>query len=110
MAVTAVHPTTRTMTAVMTFAAATTAAVATDWKRGLPTLHCEGFTLRPLPGVQNSRGNSALRKIGAVQEGILRKSFLRGGKLLDQTLWSIIDEDWYRSKAVWGGKVNQRIL
>jgi ribosomal-protein-alanine N-acetyltransferase len=56
--------------------------------------------------VQNGRGNSALRKIGAVQEGILRKSFLRGGKLLDQTLWSIIDEDWYRSKAVWGAKVN----
>ena len=34
--------------------------------------------------VQNGRGNGALRKIGAVQEGILRKSFLRGGKLLDQ--------------------------
>jgi [ribosomal protein S5]-alanine N-acetyltransferase len=56
--------------------------------------------------VQNSRGNGALRKIGAVQEGILRKSFLRNGKLLDQALWAIIDEDWYRSKAVWGAKIN----
>ena len=56
--------------------------------------------------VQNTRGNAALRKIGAVQEGVLRKSFLRGGKLLDQALWAIIDEDWYRSKAVWGEKVN----
>ena len=56
--------------------------------------------------VQNSRGNGALRKIGAVQEGILRKSFLRGGKLIDQALWAIIDEDWYRSKAVWGSKIN----
>ena len=56
--------------------------------------------------VLNTRGNGALRKIGAVQEGILRKSFLRGGKLLDQALWAIIDEDWYRSKAVWGIKVN----
>lgn len=56
--------------------------------------------------VQNSRGNGALRKIGAVQEGILRKSFLRGGKFLDQALWAIIDEDWYRSKAVWGAKIN----
>ena len=56
--------------------------------------------------VQNGRGNGALRKIGAVQEGILRKSFLRGGKLIDQALWAIIDEDWYRSKAVWGAKVN----
>jgi [ribosomal protein S5]-alanine N-acetyltransferase len=56
--------------------------------------------------VQNGRGNSALRKIGAVQEGILRKSFLRGGKYLDQALWAILDEDWYRSKAVWGAKIN----
>ena len=59
--------------------------------------------------VQNSRGNGALRKIGAVQEGILRKSFLRGGKLLDQALWAIIDEDWYRSKAVWGAKSSAKI-
>ena len=56
--------------------------------------------------VQNGRGNGALRKIGAVQEGILRKSFLRGGKLHDQALWAIIAEDWYRSKAVWGAKIN----
>jgi [ribosomal protein S5]-alanine N-acetyltransferase len=56
--------------------------------------------------VQNTRGNAALRKVGAIQEGVLRKSFLRGGKLLDQALWAIIDDDWYRSKAVWGIKVN----
>ena len=56
--------------------------------------------------VQNMRGNNALRKIGAMQEGILRKSFLRGGKLIDQALWAIVDEDWYRSKAVWGGKAS----
>jgi RimJ/RimL family protein N-acetyltransferase len=56
--------------------------------------------------VQNGRGNSALRKIGAMQEGILRKSFLRGGKYLDQALWTILKDDWYRSKAVWGAKVN----
>jgi RimJ/RimL family protein N-acetyltransferase len=56
--------------------------------------------------VQNGRGNGALRKLGAVQEGILRKSFLRGGKYLDQSLWAILHEDWYRSKAVWGAKAN----
>ena len=54
--------------------------------------------------VENGRGNGALRKMGAVQEGILRKSFLRGGKYLDQSLWAILNEDWYRSKAVWGIK------
>jgi RimJ/RimL family protein N-acetyltransferase len=56
--------------------------------------------------VQNGRGNGALRKLGAVQEGILRKSFLRSGKYLDQSLWAILQEDWYRSKAVWGAKSN----
>jgi RimJ/RimL family protein N-acetyltransferase len=56
--------------------------------------------------IANGRGNSALRKVGAVQEGILRKSFLRGGKYIDQALWSIIREDWFRSKAVWGARAN----
>ena len=55
--------------------------------------------------VQNKRGNGALRKIGAVKEGILRKSFLRRGKPMNQAIWAIIDEDWSRSKAVWGEKV-----
>ena len=44
--------------------------------------------------VQNGRGNGALRKIGAVQEGLLRKSFLKDGEYLDQALWTILDEDW----------------
>jgi RimJ/RimL family protein N-acetyltransferase len=44
--------------------------------------------------VANGRGNGALRKIGAVQEGVLRRSFLRGGQHHDQVLWSILAEDW----------------
>lgn len=44
--------------------------------------------------VQNGRGNGALRKIGATQEGVLRKSFLRNGEHLDQNLWTLIAEDW----------------
>lgn len=44
--------------------------------------------------LRNGRGNGALRKIGAVQEGVLRKSFLRNGEYLDQHLWSILDTDW----------------
>jgi len=51
---------------------------------------------------RNGRGNGALRKIGAVQEGILRKSFLRDGEYHDQMLWTVLDEDW-RAKAIWGG-------
>ncbi len=44
--------------------------------------------------VANGRGNGALKKMGAVQEGILRKSLFRHGLYLDQILWSILDEDW----------------
>ena len=48
----------------------------------------------------NGRGNGALRKIGAVQEGVLRKSFLRNGEYLDQALYAIVDEDWRAASAV----------
>jgi RimJ/RimL family protein N-acetyltransferase len=44
--------------------------------------------------VANGRGNGALSKLGAVQEGILRRSFLRHGVYHDQVLWSLVAEDW----------------
>ena len=43
--------------------------------------------------VLNGRGNGALQKIGAVQEGLLRKSFQRNGQYLDQVLYAILDSD-----------------
>ena len=42
----------------------------------------------------NGRGNGALRKLGAVQEGVLRNSFLRKGRYFDQALWTILRSDW----------------
>ena len=44
--------------------------------------------------LQNGRANGALRKLGAVQEGILRRSVRRGGEYFDQVLWSMLKEDW----------------
>jgi ribosomal-protein-alanine N-acetyltransferase len=44
--------------------------------------------------VANGRGNGALRKIGAVQEGVLRRAFLRHGQYHDQVLWGILADDW----------------
>jgi ribosomal-protein-alanine N-acetyltransferase len=44
--------------------------------------------------VLNGRGNGALLKIGAAHEGILRKSFVRRGELLDQALYAILDAEW----------------
>ena len=44
--------------------------------------------------LQNGRANGAVRKLGGVQEGILRRSVRRGHEYLDQVLWSILEEDW----------------
>ncbi len=44
--------------------------------------------------VLNGRGNGALLKIGAVQECVLRQSFLCKGQRLDQALFSILEDDW----------------
>ena len=54
--------------------------------------------------LKNGRGNSALRKLGAVQEGVLRRSFLRNGEYLDQALWTILQEEWIQAKTVWGSR------
>ncbi|MBA2305392.1 MAG: GNAT family N-acetyltransferase [Acidobacteria bacterium] len=56
--------------------------------------------------VQNGRGNGALRKIGALQEGILRRSFLRNGEYLDQVLWTIIGSDRQQSRGYDGPMVH----
>ncbi len=44
--------------------------------------------------VLNGRGNLALGKIGATQEGVLRRSVLHAGEYQDQVLWSIVADDW----------------
>jgi RimJ/RimL family protein N-acetyltransferase len=50
---------------------------------------------------ENGRGNAALRKLGAVREGLLRKSFLRNGEFLDQSLWTILAEEWRDAIPMW---------
>lgn len=42
----------------------------------------------------NGRGNGALRKVGAVREGLLRASVTRNGLQQDTLLWSILEDDW----------------
>jgi RimJ/RimL family protein N-acetyltransferase len=44
--------------------------------------------------LQNGRANGALRKLGAVQEGILRRAARRRGEYVDQVLWSVLKDDW----------------
>lgn len=50
----------------------------------------------------NGRGNGALRKVGAVREGVLCKSFLRDGEYLDQALWTIRQDGWHGMRSVSG--------
>jgi [ribosomal protein S5]-alanine N-acetyltransferase len=50
--------------------------------------------------VKNGRGNGALRKVGAVQEGLLRRSFVKNGEYLDQALWTILNDEW-KPRKMW---------
>jgi ribosomal-protein-alanine N-acetyltransferase len=90
---------------------------AAFWGRGL-FLECAKHVLEfafDIVGVQrlearaavmNGRGNGALRKIGAVQEGVLRRSFKRHGQVFDQVLWSILAEDWRLQRSARRGRVH----
>jgi RimJ/RimL family protein N-acetyltransferase len=50
--------------------------------------------------VQNGRGNGALIKVGAVQEAILRQSFVKNGRTYDQVLFAILESDWRAGRRV----------
>jgi ribosomal-protein-alanine N-acetyltransferase len=53
--------------------------------------------------LKNGRGNGALQKLGAVQEAVLRGSFLRDGVYHDQGFWAIMSDAWSEQRAVRGG-------
>jgi ribosomal-protein-alanine N-acetyltransferase len=61
-----------------------------DWVFG--TLETQRLEARS--AITNGRGNGALRKLGAVQEAVLRQSLLRHGEYLDQLLWTLTAEQW----------------
>ena len=56
--------------------------------------------------LQNGRANGALRKLGAVQEGILRRSARRRGEYVDQVLWSVLKDDWSDHRAATSQRVH----
>lgn len=49
--------------------------------------------------VDNARANGALRKMGATAECQLRRSFLVDDEDRDDTLWSLLDDEWREQKA-----------
>ncbi len=56
--------------------------------------------------LHNGRGNGALRKLGAVQEGVMPQAFLKGGRYFDQAVWAIHEDEWRRAKTVWAPKLH----
>lgn len=57
-------------------------------------------------GVTNGRANGAMRKLGATQEGVLRRALLTDGEYRDQVLWSILASDWNASVEVATGSIH----
>ena len=57
------------------------------------------FRLEARASVANGRGNGALRKLGAIPEGVLRRSFFRFGAYHDQRLWSMLADDWRANRV-----------
>jgi ribosomal-protein-alanine N-acetyltransferase len=42
----------------------------------------------------NARANAVLGRLGATEEGHLRRSFLLGGEYHDDVLWAMLESDW----------------
>lgn len=49
--------------------------------------------------VSNERGHAALRKLGAVPEGVLKRCFVCHGVAVDHVLWAILAEEWKAARA-----------
>lgn len=54
----------------------------------------------------SGRANGALRKLGALQEGVLRRAVRRGGQYFDQVLWSLLQSDWRERQNGHGPQVH----
>lgn len=58
------------------------------------------FRLEGRAVTANGRGNGALLKIGASEEGLLREGLARGDTQLDQFMWSLLAEEWRQPACV----------
>jgi RimJ/RimL family protein N-acetyltransferase len=51
--------------------------------------------------VENGRANGALRKLGAVHEGVLRRAFRKDEQVMDAALWTILADEWRQARPLW---------
>ena len=54
--------------------------------------------LEAVAAIRNGRANGALLRLGAVQEGLLRRSFLCHGEYLDEALYAMLADDYHESR------------
>src|SRR3989442_1502797 len=73
--------------------------VSTDWRSGLPALAGQMVTLRELRA-SDAASLFALLKMGTVREAVLRQSFAKNGRHLDQALFTILERDWRAASTV----------
>lgn len=59
--------------------------------------------------VDNVRGNGALRKLGAVPEGLLRRCFMSQGEYRDHVMWSILADEWRAVETAPGDQVTGEV-
>ena len=65
-------------------------------KHAFEVLHCIRVQFRT--DENNIRSTNAVKRIGAVQEGVLRSNYIVDGKYYDLNIYSIISEEWPRVK------------
>ena len=56
--------------------------------------------------VRNGRANGALRKLGATQEGLLRRARRADGECLDQVLWAIVSTDLTQAPSARSARIH----
>jgi len=71
------------------------------------TLHVRRLEARA--AVQNGRGTGALLKMGAVQEAVLRQSFVKNGRTFTQVLFAILAREWHTGRDVAPPPVRARV-
>lgn len=74
---------------------ATSAALVAEYAfRGTPIRRLEARAL-----IHNGRANRALERLGAIAEGIIRKSLITRWQTADYVLWALEREDWLARHA-----------
>ena len=77
-------------------------------KHAFEELHCIRVQFRA--DANNTRSIKAIKRIGAIQEGVLRNNYIMDGKYYDLNLYSIICEEWPQVKLKLEQMLSRKIV